>query len=286
MSIIKEGDKYINVATKTEIKNRETLDYIKSLRVPPAYKNVVINGKNNKILAYGYDKKGRKQIIYNKKFIEEQKKERFERIVKLNSIFAKIQKNIKKHIKTHTDIKRSLICLILQIMILCNFRIGCEKYTRENKSYGLTTLEWKHIEFLKNGKVQIKFIGKKGVPNEATLNDKLCVKFLHKLYDQHQKLDLHDNRVFKYIDDKDIIHCINGSSVNNYLQKFHPDITCKDIRTAMANYLYIKYFQENSHIENANKRQIESIKQVAEQLHNTPAVCKSSYINPAILLEK
>lgn len=279
MSIIKDGEKYFDVATKKEIKSEKTLEYIKSLRIPPAYKNVVIHPKNSKILAYGYDSKDRKQVIYNKKFIEEQKKQRFEKIIKLNSIFAKIQKSIKKNIKHHKDIKRSLVCLILQIMILCNFRIGCEKYMRENKSYGLTTLEWKHIEFLKNGKVAIKFIGKKGVPNEAILRDKLCINFLRKLY-QHKESD---NRVFKYIDSKNTIHHIHASDVNNYLQTFHPDITCKDIRTAMANYLYIKYFQENSHIENPKKRQIESIKQVAEQLHNTPAVCKSSYINPAIL---
>ena len=281
MSIVKDGNKYINVATKKEIKNEETLEYIKSLRIPPAYKNVVIHPQNSKVLAYGYDSKGRKQVIYNKKFIEEKKKERFDKIIKLNSIFAKIQKNIRRNIKTHKDIKRSLICLILQIMILCNFRIGCEKYMRENKSYGLTTLEWKHIEFLKNGKIRIKFIGKKGVENEAILRDKLCIRFLNKLHQEYRNSS--DNRVFKFADDKDILHHIQASDVNAYLQKFHPDITCKDIRTAMANYLYIKYFNENSHIENPKKRQVESIKQVAEQLHNTPAVCKSSYINPDIL---
>jgi DNA topoisomerase-1 len=287
MPIIKTGNKYVNEATNKEIKNVETLEYIKSLRIPPAYKDIVINDKKNKILAYGYDEKGRKQTIYNKWFIEKQRQERFARIIKLNGIFAKIQKHIKKHVKNYSQypIKKALISLILQIMILCNFRIGCEKYLRENNSYGLTTLEWKHIEFLKNGKVHIKFIGKKGVCNESTLRDKASIVFLKKLAQQQENghFPVLDKRVFKYLDENGNIHHINAPDVNNYLHKYDPELTCKDIRTAMANYLYIKYYNESSIEVDSKKRQIEAIKKVAYELHNTPAVCKKNYINPAIL---
>lgn len=298
--IRKEGNKYINIATNSEIKNKEILEYIKSLHIPPGYKNVRIFNKNSKVLAYGYDNKDRKQTIYNKSFIEKQREKRFAKIMRLNTIFAKIQRHIKKYIQIKTlnnhgthgtgTMKASLICLILQIMILCNFRIGCEKYARENKSYGLTTLEWSHIHFLQNGKIHIKFIGKKGVCNESILRDKASIHFLRKLAAEHQHNQYNingkkDMRVFKYIDGEDRIHHINASDVNEYLQKFDKELTCKDIRTAMANYLYIKYHTEDAEGagENGKKRQINAIKKVAEELHNTPTVCKKSYINPAIL---
>jgi len=305
--IKKEGNKYINVATNLQVKNKNTLEYIKSLRIPPAYTNVVINDKNSKILAYGYDSKGRKQTIYSKWFIERQRAKRFDRIIKLNDIFAKIQRDILKNMKrmcmckkcagagagVDTIDKKGLISLILQIMILCNFRIGCEKYARENNSYGLTTLEWKHIHFVSSRKVVIKFIGKKGVENEADLRDKYAIRCLKMLADGPN-----NTRVFRYYDkyyDKKnsgrdevsvpepVPHYIRASDVNKFLQKYDPDLTCKDIRTAMANYLYIKFYNENTAEENPKKRQIAAIKRVAEELHNTPAVCKSSYINPAIL---
>lgn len=281
----------INVATKKRIKDKKTLHFIKSLRIPPAYHNVHISHDvNSKILAYGYDTKDRKQVIYNKWFIEQQQNNKFQRVNELEPVFNRINRHIKKKllesIAKNTIDKNALICLLLRIMMLCNFRIGNDKYTKEYCSYGLTTLEWQHILPYKDDKIIISFIGKKGVKNESILSDKHVIKLLRTHYVNKHYINKFNCRVFEYeIIHKDgsaNIHSISAKDVNDYLQKFDDNITCKDIRTWRANCLYMQYYKQ-SKIENERKRQIETIKKVALELHNTPTVCKKDYISPELL---
>ena len=274
MSIKKEGSKYFFVATNAEVKNKETLEYIKNLRIPPAYNNIIINDKSNKILAYGYDKKGRKQVMYNKQFIEHNKKERFEKILEMKDTFTKIYEHCQKIVATFKITTESKICLIILLLIDCNFRIGNDKYLKLYKSYGISNIEWRHVKFNKKEKnIEIKFIGKKGVENMSICTDERSYKFMIKLYKNAKK-----DPEFK---NTDSVFNISAFQVNDYISKFG-DITCKDLRTFRANYLFIEYFMKEDKNLEIDKRKNNALKKVAEELHNTPVVCKNNYIMPHI----
>ncbi|NBO72286.1 MAG: hypothetical protein EBU66_15490 [Bacteroidetes bacterium] len=249
-------------------------------RVPPGYKNVIIKGKTGKVFATGIDKKGRKQVIYNKWFIEKQQKALFRKIMSLKPIFQKIvtdvnsilSKSTVEHFKTTECIKQMQIALIIKLMILCNFRIGSKKYLKLYGTYGVTTILWKFITFGTDKKtLHIKFIGKKHVINEAVCNDRKLYKLLFYLK-KHNKAN-----------NKDSIFNVSAREINKYIGLYHTNLTAKDIRTWRANMLFIKYYNSAPKELNKKKKINYALKNVATKLHNTAAVCKSNYIHPSLV---
>jgi len=252
---------------------------ITKMPVPPAYKNVkYTDDPNDKIYATGVDKKGRKQVIYNKWYIEENKNKRFKKILENKDVFKKILDKCEKIVATsrakfNTE---SHICLMILLIIKCNFRIGNEKYYKLYKSYGVSTLEWRHVKISKKDRTfEIKFIGKKGVENCSKRNDELIYNYLRRLQKKAK-----ENLNFKKTDR---VFDVSSSAINDYIKQFG-DITAKDLRTFNANYLYITFYLENKDNEKDDKkRKMNALKKVAEELHNTPAVCKSNYLVPGII---
>ena len=265
----KKEFKYFN--KNNEIKNEKQLDFFKSLKIPPAYNNVTItNGK--KIIAYGYDSKNRKQVIYNPNFISKQNSAKFKKIKDSIKYFSRLKREIKKDISSNSINK---ICAIIITLILdCGFRIGNKKYEINNNSYGLTTLKKEHI-FIENNFIKIVFIGKKKVRNTAICKSKDIYNFFFDRLDNIRD----EEYIFKYND-----KCITSNDVNKYLynfyKKFNLKITTKDLRTLNANTLFMKFFKLNINSENPIKKSIED---TAIKLHNTYAVCKKNYIDPEII---
>ena len=237
--------------------------------IPPAYTNVkIFKDPKSKVYAYGYDKKGRKQILYNQWFIDKQRDKRFKRIMGLKDTMKELKARIDGVLgsnKAAVDTKDVQICTILKLMMLCNFRIGNMKYLKDNGSYGLTTLEWKHIT-LNSKAAKIEFIGKKGVLNKSICTDETTVKILHRMRKRATS---------------DKVFAVSSKDVNNYVRSINENMTTKDIRTWHANYLYIKYFKQAKREGNSeDKSRVIAITRVAASLHNTPAVCKKNYLLP------
>ena len=272
---LEEGFKYYNGGR--QISKNNIIDRIKKLRIPPAYINVKVSkDKDSKILAYGFDNKNRKQVIYNPNYIKEQSDKKYDKILKLNSIFLKIKKNIYKDMKNSIDIKKKEISIIIYLIINCGFRIGNNKYAKENNSYGLTTLEFRHIKLV-NNKILIDFIGKKGVQNKSLCGNKLIYYYLLK----KKKRNKNNERVFSYERDNRIIN-ITSIDVNNYLKDISSEITAKDLRTWCANEFFIKFINDKKILKEKNPIK-KAIKLVSERLHNTSAICKKNYIDPILI---
>ena len=297
---------YVYERTHKPVTDKYVMQRIRHLHIPPGYINVVISGcKNDKIQAVGYDTKGRKQTVYAKWFIEKQNKIKFARVMKLEKTIGKIQNHVNKTIREATEwlskyiyalenksnnasdilqlkMKTLQICVIVKLMILCNFRIGNRSNAEKYKSYGLTTIEWRHITIYDNTKqIAFSFIGKKGVLNKAVCKDARIFKIITSLH-ALQTLKYHDatgnmiphKRIFK----------VTSYDVNNYLKSFDENISSKDLRTWQANVLFMKYFIKNEeNTMSTAKRQMNALRKVAFDLHNTVGVCKKSYIYPELL---
>ena len=246
-----------------KINKKSISKYLNNIYIPPAYNNVMINkNKDSKVLAIGIDKKGRKQYIYNKKSIIKNSKNKFKNLINFGKNYKKIINKINKDINSNK--KEKLIALILKIIIECNFRIGNEKYVKDNKSYGVSTLKNNHLSIY-NNKITIDFIGKKGVRNICEVKDNIIVKNLKTLKKNNNK------RLFTYKNNN-----ITSLDVNNYLKELG-NFTTKNFRTWSANIHLIKeLLKKNSNIK-------ECIENVAYKLHHTPSICKKNYLDPKLI---
>ena len=267
-----------------EIKDKKYINnIIKGLYIPPAYDNVKINtNKSHKIRAIGYDTKDRPQYIYNKYFIEEQKNKKFNHMVAFGKKFNSINQKINKDLYSTKDSKEKQIAIILKLIMECHFRIGNDRYSKTNQSYGTTTLEKRHIKVKGKG-LEIDFIGKKKVRNVCTIKNKKVIKSL-----KEKKRTLKKNdRIFTYRKGSKYFH-IKSSDVNNYLKSLGK-FTAKNFRTWGANVeLIVQLLKNCKQSDPDTKKEIDSImkksiKKVAQKLHNTPGVCKSNYLDPEII---
>lgn len=261
------GFYYINTKTNQKISDESTIEWIKSLKIAPAYHDVhIYPDKNNKILAFGYDSKNRKQYIYNPNFVQQQSYKKFDRVISNHRLFDRLSKTIMTNIRNANE-KTKQIAIVLYLIIHCGFRIGNKNYDKNNKSYGISTIKFRHVHIYKNC-IVIDFIGKKGVRNISQCANKHIVDYLT------QEKNVHN--------DDDDVFSITSKDVNTYLKKFHKGITSKDLRTWNANLLFIKMVSQNVKrcVKNPIKKAIEV---VAHKLHNTMAVCKKNYIDPNII---
>ena len=276
---------YFNINGK-KIKNKIILNKISKIYIPPAYQNVKIY-LNSDILATGINSAGRKQYIYSDHMKKKREVKKYNQLCKLSKNIDKLKKKINKDLLNKEFTKNKLIALVLKIMDLCNFRTGNKKYEEKYGSFGLTTLHKKHVLIFKN-KVEIDFIGKKGVKNNCIIKNKMVQDIIKKVY----HLSNRDNSyIFSIIyKEKDIQ--VNIQDINKYLEYFN--ITCKDLRTWNANIIFLKNFKKE--LENVELTKYEDVKirkkmirtaiqNTAKSLHHTSTICKSSYIFKKIIEE-
>lgn len=258
----------------SEIKGKKRInDIISGFYIAPAYRDVKINLKKDaKILAIGYDEKGRAQYVYNKEFIEKQSDKKFNKMIDFGKKFKKINNKINDDLYSTKDSKEKQIAIILKLIMECHFRIGNDVYSKKNKSYGTTTLQQKHIKVKSKDEVVIDFNGKKNVRNVCTIRNKKLVKTLR----QKKRTIGREDRIFSYRRGSKYYN-IKSSDVNKYLKQFGK-YTAKDFRTWGANIELIKQLvKKESDIKKC-------IDKVANKLHNTPAICKSNYLDPELIL--
>jgi len=282
-----------NNKSPEKIMDKNTLNKIKKIYIAPAYKNVKIF-LNSNLLATGIDNAGRKQYVYSDLRKKKRETDKFNRISRLSRNIYSLKKEITKDLSEKLYTKTKILALILKIMDMCNFRCGNKKYEEKYGSYGLTTLHKKHF-IIKKTKVDIDFIGKKGVRNHCIIKDQIVQNMIKYVYNISTK----DDPYFFNIIDEETGEKISISilDVNKYLEKFN--VTSKDLRTWNANTIFLTNFKkevrklDDSYFNikktdigrlNIRKKMIrEAIKNTAEALHNTSAVCKSSYIFKSII---
>jgi DNA topoisomerase IB len=161
-------------------------------------------------------------------------------------------------------------------------RIGNAEYARDNASYGLTTLENRHVRFVSDGRLVLRFAGKGGADHEIAIGDKRLARLVRHC---HQ---LPGQQLFQYVDQAGEPHPVDSDQVNGYLKEsMGDDFTAKDFRTWNATLRAIQIMRATPLPEHSSERAlascvVEAVKRVAAELRNTPAVCRKSYINPIV----
>ena len=273
----KVGKKFVYYKNNQVIRSDSPLvkSYLEGLYIAPAYRDVKIFPPNKKVRAIGIDEKGRKQYTYHKDYRKKSNKKKYVQLYTFGKNYKKIMRTINEDLSSFRDDKNKQIAMILKMIDECNFRVGNDKYLKENKSHGVCTLNTEHVSLKKN-KVRITFRGKKGVTNACEIKNDLLKKHVKQKIRTQKKKD----RLFTYrVNNR--YATIRASDVNTYLKQFG-DISAKNFRTWRANVDLLKLLVLN--VENKNNSYLkECIKSVATNLHHTPEICKKNYLNEDIL---
>lgn len=176
--------------------------------------------------------------------------------------------------------REKILATIVQLLETTFIRVGNAEYAKENHSYGLTTMRNKHVD-VEGAKVRFKFQGKSGKRHTIALNDRRLARIVKSC------LDLPGYELFQYIDEDESLRAVDSSDVNDYLRSItEQQFTAKDFRTWAGTVLACLALREFEAFESetqAKRNIVEAIKNVAEKLGNTPAVCRKCYVHPAVL---
>jgi DNA topoisomerase-1 len=259
------------------------LKRIASLAIPPAYRDVWISLQaRGHLQATGRDARGRKQYRYHQDWRQVRDSAKFGRMVSFGEQLAKLRRKLNRDLALPDLPREKVLAVVVSLLDATRVRIGNSEYARDNKSFGLTTLRNRHVKFIRDGRAVLNFRGKGGVQHEILIDDKRIVKIVRRC----QEIPGQD--LFQYINDDGQRCSIDSGQVNDYLREaMGDDFTAKDFRTWGATLHAITLLAATDlpdpPSEHAYKKRIaEVVKQVAVELRNTPAVCRKSYINPAV----
>ena len=254
---------------------------INALAIPPAYKNVwICPDPDGHIQATGTDEKGRKQYRYHPKWSEVRDQAKFTRLIAFAHALPKIRERTQSDMRKRSLSREKVLAAVVQLLEKTAIRVGSEEYARQNETYGLTTMENRHVE-VEGSVVHFEFTGKSHKDHEIDLKDAKLAKVVEQLQ------DLPGQSLFQYQDEEGELHHITSGDVNDYLHEIAGDnFTAKDFRTwagTVAASLALQEFEEFSDKGAAAHNVTEAVKVVAEKLGNTPAVSRKSYIHPAVI---
>jgi DNA topoisomerase I len=261
------------------VRDRALIKRINALAIPPAYTDIwICPDPRGHIQATGRDARGRKQYRYHPEWDHVRNATKYERMLAFGKALPKIRKRVDALLRKGTPRER-VLAAIVKLLEHTLIRVGNDEYARENHSYGLTTLQTRHVK-VSGAEIQFEFRGKGGIHHDITVNH----PELAKVVKQCQSLPGRD--LFQYRDEEGTCHAISSADVNTFLRDISgEDFTAKDFRTWAGSVYALSELRKLNGAtgREAKKGTVAIIKAVAERLGNTPAVCKKSYIHPALL---
>jgi DNA topoisomerase-1 len=230
--------------------------------------------------ATGRDARRRKQYRYHPRWREVRDEAKYSKLLIFSRVLPKLRARVEEDLNCPGLPRERVLAAIVRLMDMTLFRIGNNEYAKENKSFGLTTLRDRHVA-IAGGRIHISFRGKHGKHHETDINDRRLARIIKNCR------DLPGYELFQYLDDNGDRHTVGSAEVNDYLREITgEEITAKDFRTWAGTKLAAEALQEFELVDTQAERKkavLRAIEKVAKHLGNTPAICRSCYIHPAVL---
>ena len=277
-----KGFRYFD-ANGVEIKDEESLERIRQLVIPPAWKYVRISpSANSSLQAVGVDTTGRIQYKYHQKFTERQQRKKFEKIERFGEILPKFRKTTNEHLSLDGFPREKVLAIMMRLINSLYMRVGSEKSVKRYKTFGITTLQNRHLTIDGRGQLVFDFVGKSHIKHRKVMVDKELASAMAEL-----KALGPARKLFHYVAEDGTLRAVKPSDVNAYIKEAtSPEFSSKDFRTWGGTLLAALELAEIGPAEEEKeikRRLVRAIKRVADQLGNTPTVCRSSYIHPAVI---
>jgi DNA topoisomerase IB len=265
------------------VREARVLERIRQLAIPPAYSNVwICPDARGHLQATGRDARGRKQYRYHAKWRATRDAGKFDKLIRFGERLPHLRRILRRDLALPGLPEAKVLAVIVSLLADTGVRVGNEEYARSNGSYGLTTLRNRHVTFLREGRALLRFRGKSGQTQEARVDDARLVRIVRRCQ------QLPGQFLFQYIDDAGQRKPVDSGMVNQYLRDaMGEEFTAKDFRTWGGTVSAIALLAKTPLPESSAERPfkaaiVEVVKGVADRLGNTPAVCRSSYIDPRV----
>jgi DNA topoisomerase-1 len=278
----RQGDRFCYVDARGRTIDDETwLARLEALRIPPAWTDVWICPQpNGHLQATGRDARGRKQYRYHPRWREVRDEAKYGRLIAFGQALPAIRARVEQDLRRRDLSREKVLATVVRLLETTLIRVGNREYARANRSYGLTTMRDKHVH-VGDDKVTFTFCGKSGKQHTITLNDRRLARIVKRCR------DLPGYELFQYIDERGQRQTIGSSDVNDYLREMTgQEFTAKDFRTWAGTVLATTTLRElapHGSAAEAKKNIGRAIEHVAEQLGNTPTICRKCYVHPAVL---
>lgn len=257
---------------------------IEKLKIPPAWVDVAINpAAKGRMQAVGRDAAGRWQYLYHEDHTRVQDLRKFKRITKFALALPKMRATIRRHLRQPGLGRKRVLAAVLRVLSTCYMRPGSEVYASEHGSYGIATLRRKHVT-VKGDLIEFDFPGKSGVRQQRQLRDRQVARVIR------ATLKLPGLNVFKFENGNGQPVAVTRQHINDYIKEVMGEsFSAKDFRTWAGTLVCACALARNGQETPASatavkKKIVAAIKETAEVLGNTPAVCRSSYVCPEIIL--
>ncbi len=259
-----------------------TLTRIRDLVIPPAWKNVWISPHSNgHIQAVGTDAAGRRQYLYHEKWQEERNEEKFDRVLEMSKALPEMRRRVASDLRRRRLERERVLALALLLLDLGYFRAGGEQYADENNSFGISTLLCEHVS-LQRQAVEFDYPAKSGVRRTLTIEDPEVVRSVRALMRRPDRTER-------------LLACRNSSEWKDvraedlnarFKELVGDEYTVKDLRTWHGTVLAAAAFVDaDPPVNKTVIKRVESavMKEVSEELGNTPAVARGSYVDPRVV---
>src|SRR3954447_15281593 len=270
---------YLDTKGKT-IRAEQRLLLIRRLAIPPAWTEVwICPSPNGHIQATGRDARGRKQYRYHERWREVRDENKYEKMALFGEALPRIRKRIEQDLSLPGLPRNKVLATVVQLLERTFIRVGNEEYARENKSFGLTTMQDRHVE-VKGSKLTFQFRGKSGIKHEVDVKDRRIAKIISKLQ------DLPGQDLFQYLGENGELCDVTSQDVNDYLREITgQEFSAKDFRTWAGTVLAAIALNHVGAFETKKQAKANiktAITAVSKLLGNTPAICRKCYVHPAV----
>jgi DNA topoisomerase-1 len=279
---IKRGKAYSFVrANGTPIRHVGTIKRLNSMAVPPAYEEVRYSpDPASHLQAVGRDAAGRLQYRYHSDWEKVREQRKAHRLARLVAALPKIRRNVSAHLSGDQPSREFALAAVIELIARTAIRPGNESYARLNGTRGATTLLKANV-VLEDDCVVLTFKAKGGKAVRKECDAAKLVRAIGILR------DLPGKRMFQYKDDAGNVRIVNTTQVNAFLREIAGiKISLKDFRTLMASAVVLESLSRISPAASAHgrKRQVlEAVRAAADELSNTPAICRKSYVHDTIV---
>ena len=262
------------------VRDRATLDRVRALRVPPAWTDVHIAATSRPaIQAWGFDARGRKQYRYHERAIKRGELRKYYRVRQLGRELPHIRRVLATADRSRALSLPRVAGGVLRLIAEGCFRPGSDRYTKENRSFGITTLRKSHVTF-RDGVAIFEYRGKSGVRQRQTIAEPGLVRFIRSL------MKSPGTRLFRFERDGRW-HDLDARMLNDFLRaSLGFPYTAKDFRTwggTLRAATVLAELGPSKSITEA-KRNINTVMRlVSAELGNTPTICRKSYVHPVVI---
>jgi DNA topoisomerase IB len=275
------GFEYLD-ANGERIEDAEVLERIRELVVPPAWENVwICPDPLGHIQAVGTDSAGRRQYLYHRVWRERRDQEKFDEMIRFARALPAVRRTTARHLaRTGMPRERVLACAV-RLLDRGFFRIGTEDYAEQNKTYGLATMQKRHVTLGSGYLITFDYVAKGGKRRVQSIVDPPVYAVIKELLRRRSAREL-----FAYKNGRRWVD-VRSDDINDYIKEVTGEgFSAKDFRTWSGTVIAavgLAVSGRAAATPTARKRVIaRAVKEVAHYLGNTPAVCRASYIDPRV----